>query len=581
MANPLLLLLSQSRYRRRRGRLPVPVPYETPTSDAIFVMLRRLRKPLVVLVMILAGASVGLSQIPGTDGRRLTLFESFYFMTYTAATIGYGEIVQLSTAQRMWTTLAIYVTVLGWAYAIGTALTLLQDPTVRDAFATHRFARHVRGLREEFIIVVGYGKTGRQVVLGLDAHGRRVVVVDEDENAINRLETESLFADVPGLSADGGMPGVLGLAGLGSPLCAGVLALTNDDDTNLAVVMAASLLRDEVPVIARAHHRVTAERMRAFDTGAVIEPSDKFGSYLMLAMQRPATYELVTTLMADERPTTTLVPHIPTDGRWVVAGEGPFTDEVCRDLRAAGLEVDVVDPRRDHPDVSGAVGFIAGSDTDTVNVALAEQARDDNPDLFVAVRQHSYAYRALLEAMQVDAVYCASDLMANEVLGRMVTPLLWEFVEYAIQQDEAWASGLNRRLRACWGDQARMRRAFTLDRSGAPAAVRWMQHSPLTVGDLGKHPEDRDSPLGAVVLMIIRSNERIFAPEDEVALKRNDRLLVAGTRRALDEQCQILDYDSAVEYVSTGRSVPDGWLWRRLTRSRGRSDAHTESLRRR
>ena len=126
-----------------------------------------------------------------------------------------------------------------------------------------------------------------------------------------------------------------------------------------------------------------------------------------------------------------------------------------------------------------------------------------------------------------------------------------------------------------------MRRAFTLDRSGAPAAVRWMQHSPLTVGDLGKHPEDRDSPLGAVVLMIIRSNERIFAPEDEVALKRNDRLLVAGTRRALDEQCQILDYDSAVEYVSTGRSVPDGWLWRRLTRSRGRSDARTESLRHR
>jgi hypothetical protein len=38
-------------------------------------------------------------------------------------------------------------------------------------------------------------------------------------------------------------PGHLGIAGLGHPSCEGVLALTDDDEANLAVTMTAALLR--------------------------------------------------------------------------------------------------------------------------------------------------------------------------------------------------------------------------------------------------------------------------------------------------------------------------------------------------
>jgi len=46
-------------------------------------------------------------------------------------------------------------------------------------------------------------------------------------------------------------PHHLAVAGLDQPYCSGVLALTSDDEVNLAVTMAAALIRPELPVIAR------------------------------------------------------------------------------------------------------------------------------------------------------------------------------------------------------------------------------------------------------------------------------------------------------------------------------------------
>jgi len=58
----------------------------------------------------------------------MTFFDAFYFMSYTASTIGFGELPNpFTAAQRLWVTISIYLTVIGWAYAIGSLLSLLQD----------------------------------------------------------------------------------------------------------------------------------------------------------------------------------------------------------------------------------------------------------------------------------------------------------------------------------------------------------------------------------------------------------------------------------------------------------------------
>ncbi|MCC7410594.1 MAG: potassium transporter TrkA, partial [Gammaproteobacteria bacterium] len=81
-------------------------------SGPFFAALRRLRPPILVLVAVMTAGIIGLVLIPGSDaaGRpwRMSVFDALYFMSYTASTIGFGEIPQaFNRPQRVWVTLVI------------------------------------------------------------------------------------------------------------------------------------------------------------------------------------------------------------------------------------------------------------------------------------------------------------------------------------------------------------------------------------------------------------------------------------------------------------------------------------------
>ena len=80
----------------------------------------------------------------------------------------------------MWVTISIYLTVIGWAYAIGSLLALLQDRAFRQALALQHFTRKVARLREPFLLIAGYGQhRGAAGPARFDALGRRFVVIDQ------------------------------------------------------------------------------------------------------------------------------------------------------------------------------------------------------------------------------------------------------------------------------------------------------------------------------------------------------------------------------------------------------------------
>ena len=192
--------------------------------------------------------------------------------------------------------------------------------------------------------MAGYGRAGELLVKAFDALGQQVVVIDESVERIDALDLPPYHADIPGLVADAANPHHLRIAGLDHPYCAGVLALTNDDETNLSVTMAAALLRPELPVIARTVSTAIEERMRAFGTPSVVNPFDRFGDHLRLALNAPASYQLLTWLEAGPGALLPQRGHPPTDGRWVMCGYGRFGQELTADLRAEGLEVTIIEP---------------------------------------------------------------------------------------------------------------------------------------------------------------------------------------------------------------------------------------------
>ncbi|GAA3166359.1 hypothetical protein GCM10010531_18710 [Blastococcus jejuensis] len=597
MSNPLLaflvdLLRRDEERRPHRATVRVAAASAARASASIFLVLRRMRAPLIVLIVIFAVSVLGLTLIPGEDAQgrpwRMGFFDAFYVMSYTASTIGFGEIPYPFTYnQRMWVTISIYLTVIGWAYAIGSLLALLQDRAFRQALALQHFTRKVARLGGPFVLIAGYGRTGELLGHSLDRLGRRFVVLDDSAERIDGLELDSYFADVPGLAADVRDPGTLAVAGLDHPSCEAVVALTDDEEANLAVVMAAALLRPDVPVVARVTSRSLAQRMQEFGNPSLVNPFDRFGDHLRLALKAPASYQLLTWL--ESGPGEPLPPRgdPPRSGRWVVCGYGRLGQELTADLRAEGLEVTVIDPDPDDPDDEGllvgdgsdpwvmaqadldrAVGFVAGTDNDTTNLSLVAAARRANPRLFLGARQNRAASAPLFAAMDLDALLVPSEVIAHEIYAQLSTPLLWRFLREMPERGDAWAQELIDRLGGLCGEKLQSLWKVRLTRDEAPALVSCLGEGRVRIGDLLRNPENRDEPLHAVVLLVLRGSDTTLAPDDDFELAAGDELLIAGwpaARRALGT---ILFVDAVREYVTSGRRTPSSWIWRKLTPDR-------------
>ena len=121
-------------------------------SDIFFLVLRRLRVPLILLISVYAIATLGMTLIPGTteDGETwyMSFFHAFYFVSFMGTTIGFGEIPHpFNDAQRAWVLVCIYTSVISWLYGIGTMLKLLQDDTFTNAVAKKAFQRSIQKIK--------------------------------------------------------------------------------------------------------------------------------------------------------------------------------------------------------------------------------------------------------------------------------------------------------------------------------------------------------------------------------------------------------------------------------------------------
>lgn len=269
-----------------------------------FLIMRRMRAPLIMLIVSYAVAMLGFVLIPGQDAAgnpwSMGFFHALYVVAYTSSTIGFGEIPYAFTdAQRLWMTVTIFGTVAIWLYAVGALIALFQDPTFRRARAEWRFAARVERLRDPFYLICGHGQTGSALVWALTESHQRVVVIDLDPERINLLALETLREYVPALACDARRPSNLQAAGLTHPKCLGVVALTDNNETNLKVAIVAKLLRPELRVVCRADSHEVAANMASFGTDHIYDPFDTFALHIAIAIESPQVIHLQNWLMGD------------------------------------------------------------------------------------------------------------------------------------------------------------------------------------------------------------------------------------------------------------------------------------------
>jgi Trk K+ transport system NAD-binding subunit len=603
-------------------------------GDVLFLVLRRLRAPLITLLVVYAVSIAGMVAIPGVDdeGRpwRMGFFHALYVMSYTATTIGFGEIPHAFTdAQRLWVTVAIYLSVIGWAYAIGSVFALTQDATFRAAASRGLFLRRVADLRERYVVICGYGRSGAAIARALDALGVRVVVVDADPVRVAPIAVQP-FAIVPlVLVADARRPEVLRDAGIAKAECRAVLALTGDDEANQSIAVGTRVLDADTRVIARVADPVVHANLAEFGGVQVVNPFQTFAANVGLDFAAPEVLQLeewLTGAPGSERPEPLRLPR----GHWVLAGYGRFGRPLAAALGAAGQSWRAFDPRFVPPDeaedrvqacggteeglreagIERAVGVIAGTDSDTVNLAIVKMARRANPRVTVIVRLNKAYNRALIDAADPDVTFVQGDLMVHEVLQALTTPLLERFLALARRDGAALAREASVALEAAFGARVPFVWTFTCD--PAQPGIRQAladAAAPLRVGELMLDPRDPALRLDAVPLLLARAPrpasrplgaglpgarrapfrrappawpaseppagaaqglgaappaEELGLPGPATALAAGDRILFAGAEGVEALQRRFLLDPSPIEYVRTGVEPARSWLFRRF-----------------
>ncbi len=562
----------------------------------VFLILRRMRAPLLVLIVTYALTVTGLALIPGVDAAGqptppLSLFHAFYVLSYTATTIGFGEIpYPFSDAQRLWMTLTIYASVIAWLYSIGTLIALLGDRAFQRAIVERRFARRVTRIASPFHLVCGYGETGQALVQALTDRHQRVVVIEWQEDRINLLQIESHREYVPALLADARSPSDLEAAGLRSRWCAGVVALTDDNRTNLKIAIAAKLLRPEIKVFCRADSHDTEANMASFGTDHIYDPFDSFAVYLATAIQAPCLVLLYAWLSGLRDATLDEPIYPPAQGLWVLCGYGRFGKAVYQRLKAQGMDLVVIeaDPGRvglpaeggvtgrgteaetlEQAGIQSAVGLVAGTDDDANNLSVLMTAKQLNPKLFLVARENRADNQELYQAVGAHIVMHPSRIVAERIRVRLGTPLLADLERYARYQDHDWACALISRIAALVEDRVPDVWELTIDAEQAGAVCdAGTQGAPVTLDTLLRDPSDRDIRLPALALLRIHKSDRTLLPEGRVVLRSGDRLLFCGTEAAKWRMQWALRNCHALDYVQTGGDGHYGtvltWLGRRL-----------------
>lgn len=571
--------------------------------NVLFVLLRRIRTPLILLIVVYAISVLGFVLIPGVDDKgqpwHMGFFHAFYVVSYTATTIGFGELPYLFTsAQRLWSILVIYASVVTWLYSIGALFTVLQDPGLRSLMVRHAFQREVARIREPFYLICGYGDTGTLLVRALAESDIRAVALDINQECINALKLEDMPLHVPGWCADASHPDTLTVAGLTNHNCIGVIAITNSDDVNLRIAITARLLHPHLTTVCRAETLEAEKNMSAFGADHIINPFSTFAGRLAMALHSPGLYllyEWMTVTQAEDLREPIFPPH----GHWILCGYGRFGKAVYERLTAEGIAVTIIeaDHARTSPPpgsiqgrgsesdalrkagIDTAVGMVVGTDNDATNLSVALIARSLNPNLFMVVRQNQHQNEATFFAANLQLVMQRAVVIAHKIFALVTTPLLPEFLLLARTQGNDWANVLVARIGGIVGDESPYTWIIEVNDTATPAIATALQTGcKVRVGDLFLDPGNRADTLPGLPLLLMRENKPTLLPLDEHYLALGDRLLLCG-RIEVSEQMKLILYNhNALNYVLTGIDRPAGLLWDWLTKKRKRGKAELTRL---
>ena len=264
-------------------------------TSQIGYIVRLLWLALGGLVLVHIFGTIGYMWL--TDGK-YSWFDCFYMTFITVATIGFGEIIDMSSNQPA-RILTVIIGILGagnlsMLFSIVTVALLETD--LNGSLRRRRMEKAITKLKSHYILC-GFGRVGRNIAHELEATNRHFVAIDEEHDKLQdfREKNPSMLY----LHGDASDDDMLLAAGLED--AKGLFAITEDDSRNLMIIITAKQLKPTIRVVARCQEKRNSEKMRKAGADAIISPDFTGGMRIASAMIRPHVVSFLDEMLKSEK----------------------------------------------------------------------------------------------------------------------------------------------------------------------------------------------------------------------------------------------------------------------------------------
>ncbi len=243
--------------------------------------VRRLRITLLVLLsLVIVGSSYY------WIAEAMSPADALYMTVISLTTVGLGEPQILSPQGRLFTVIFISFGVVTAGYAIKAVL----DSVTSDELWLTRERKRMRKVImniENHYILCGIGRTGRQVQKQLQRRNMKFLIVDVDETR----EEEFLIQGWPYVIGDATSDETLEMANIQE--ARGLVSALNSDAANIATVLTARGLNEDLFIVARAAQAESDKKLRRAGADRVVSPYHVGGHSMALALLNPVVHDFV------------------------------------------------------------------------------------------------------------------------------------------------------------------------------------------------------------------------------------------------------------------------------------------------
>jgi len=227
-----------------------------------------------------------------------TWVEAFYMTIITVTTVGFSEVKPLDAGAKLFTSFLIVTSVFIFGFALSVISEYLLNRNSFNKLKQKKLKKKLNNLSGH-VIVCGYGRNGMQVAERLRAYNKQFVVIENNEDIIERYEDNILF-----VKGDANEDEVLQMAGVEK--ASYLISAVPDDSDNLFVVLTARQLNEKLYIITRASQITSVKKLELAGANKVIMPDKIGGDHMASLIVMPDLITFINNLSVEGDNTTNL-----------------------------------------------------------------------------------------------------------------------------------------------------------------------------------------------------------------------------------------------------------------------------------